>query len=309
MKATSKKPAAKARRSSTTSKSAAAKPSAAKSAARTAVSAQELADLRGQIAAIGKSQAVIEFSLDGRILNANGNFLATVGYSLDEIRGQHHSMFVDPVYRQSIEYRLFWDKLGRGEYDSGQYKRIGKGGKEIWIEASYNPILDAAGKPFKVVKYATDITAQKQQAADHSGQLAAIGKAQAVIEFTLDGRILQANDNFLGAIGYTQDEIRGQHHSMFVEPAYRASVDYRLFWEKLGRGEYDAGQYKRIGKGGREIWIQASYNPILDLGGKPFKVVKYATDITAQKLQAADRAGQLDAIGKAQAVIEFDLGG
>jgi methyl-accepting chemotaxis protein len=268
-----------------------------------------LSDLKGQIDALNKAQAVIEFSLDGRILHANDNFLNTLGYTLAEIKGQHHSMFADPAYSASPEYRLFWDKLGRGEFDAGEYKRIGKGGKEIWIQASYNPIMDTDGKPFKVVKYATDITQSKLQAADFAGQLGAIGKAQAVIEFSLDGKILHANDNFLNTLGYTLAEIKGQHHSMFADPAYRASTEYRLFWEKLGRGEFDAGEYKRIGKGGREIWIQASYNPIMDMNGKPFKVVKYATDITQSKLQAADFAGQLSAISKAQAVIEFSLDG
>jgi methyl-accepting chemotaxis protein len=190
-------------------------------------------------------------------------------------------MFVDAAYRQSPEYRLFWEKLGRGEYDTGQYRRIAKGGRDVWIQASYNPIFDANGKPFKVVKFATDITQQKLQNADFEGQLAAISKAQAVIEFSLDGKVLNANSNFLNVLGYTLDEIKGHHHSMFVEPSHRQSAEYRMFWEKLGRGEYDAGQYKRIGKGGTEVWIQASYNPILDANGKPFKVVKYATDITA----------------------------
>src|SRR6202789_1824773 len=204
---------------------------------------------------------------------------------------------------------MFWEKLGRGEYDAGQYKRVGKGGREIWIQASYNPIMDMNGKPFKVVKYATDITEQKLRAADYEGQLAAISKAQAVIEFDVSGKVLNANANFLAAIGYTLDEIRGQHHGLFVDPVYRSSPEYRVFWEKLGRGEYDAGQYKRVGKGGREVWIQASYNPIMDMNGKPFKVVKYATDVTEQKLRAADYEGQLAAISKAQAVIEFDLSG
>jgi methyl-accepting chemotaxis protein len=242
----------------------------------------ELQDLRGQIAAIHKSQAVIEFKLDGTILTANDNFLKTLGYTLDEVKGQHHRMFVDPAERQSAEYKRFWEKLGRGEYDAGQYKRITKGGNEIWIQASYNAILDGKGRPFKVVKYATDITEQKIRNADYKGQLAAIGKSQAVIEFELDGTILTANDNFLKTLGYTLDEVKGRHHSLFVDPAYRQSPEYKLFWEKLGRGEYDAGQYQRIGKGGKEIWIQASYNPILDMNGKPFKVVKYATDVTAQ---------------------------
>jgi methyl-accepting chemotaxis protein len=269
----------------------------------------ESADFSGQIAAVNKAQAVIEFTLDGKILQANENFLNTVGYAAAELVGQHHSMFVDPAVRQSAEYRMFWDKLGRGEYDAGQYKRVGKGGKEIWLEASYNPIIGPDGKPFKVVKYATDITAQTIKNADFSGQIAAVNKAQAVIEFTLDGKVLRANENFLNTVGYVAAELVGQHHSLFVDAAYRQSAEYRMFWEKLGRGEYDAGQYKRVGKGGKEVWIQASYNPIMGPDGKPFKVVKYATDITEQVIKNADFSGQIDAINKAQAVIEFSLDG
>jgi methyl-accepting chemotaxis protein len=284
------------------------KPSAAQPS-RVAASSAALQDLKGQVAAINKVQGVIEFDLTGKVLAANENFLHLLGYTLEEIRGQHHSMFVDPAWRQSVEYRLFWEKLARGEYDAGQYKRIGKGGKEVWIQASYNPILDLNGKPFTVVKYATDITDQKLTTANVEGQLAAINKVQGVIEFDLTGKVLSANENFLRLLGYTLDEVRGQHHSMFVDPVYRQSVEYRLFWEKLARGEYDAAQYKRIGKGGKEVWIQASYNPILDLNGKPFKVVKYATDVTDQKLAAANFEGQLAAINKAQGVIEFGLDG
>jgi methyl-accepting chemotaxis protein len=267
------------------------------------------ADYSGQIKAVNKAQAVIEFTLDGKVLRANENFLNTLGYVAAELVGQHHSLFVDAAYRQSAEYRLFWEKLGRGEYDAGQYKRVAKGGREIWIQASYNPILGPDGKPFKVVKYATDITEQMIKNADFSGQIDAVNKAQAVIEFTLDGKVLRANENFLNTLGYVAAELVGQHHSLFVDAAYRQSAEYRLFWEKLGRGEYDAGQYKRVGKGGKEIWIQASYNPILGPDGKPFKVVKYATDITAQMIKSADFSGQIDAINKAQAVIEFSLDG
>ena len=239
----------------------------------------------GVIAAINRVQAVIEFDLNGKILHANDNFLRALGYTLEEISGQHHWMFVDPAFRSSHEYKDFWDKLGRGDYDATQYKRIGKGGKEVWIQASYNPILDASGKPYKVVKFATDITEQKLKNADFEGQLAAISKVQAVIEFTLDGKVLSANENFLTLLGYSLEEVRGQHHSMFVEPGL-PERDYRAFWEKLDRGEYDASQYKRFGKGGKEVWIEASYNPILDANGKPFKVVKYATDVTEQVLAA-----------------------
>lgn len=242
------------------------------------------AEVASQIAAIGKSQAVIEFKMDGSILTANDHFLHAMGYTLDEIKGKHHSMFVDEGYRQSGAYREFWAKLNRGEYITDEFKRIGRGGKEVWIQASYNPIQDLNGKPFKVVKYATDVTEQKLATADSAGQLAAITKSQAVIEFKMDGTIVTANDNFLKVMGYTLNEVKGQHHSMFVEEAYRQSFPYREFWAKLNRGEYHADEFKRIGKGGKEIWIQASYNPILDLNGKPFKVVKYATDITQQVL-------------------------
>ncbi|MEI6729682.1 MAG: PAS domain-containing methyl-accepting chemotaxis protein [Pseudomonadota bacterium] len=230
--------------------------------------------------AISRSQAVIEFDLAGTIITANDNFLATLGYSLDEIKGKHHSMFVDPKFVQSSEYKSFWTKLQAGEFQQAEYKRIGKAGKEVWIQASYNPIFDANGKPYKVVKYATDVTLQKLANADFAGQIDAIGKVQAVIQFNLDGTVITANSNFLDALGYSFSEIEGKHHSLFVEPSYAQSSEYRAFWEKLRRGEFDSGVYKRIGKGGKEVWIQASYNPIMDMNGKPFKVVKYATDVT-----------------------------
>ncbi|MDF1763397.1 MAG: methyl-accepting chemotaxis protein [Oleibacter sp.] len=268
---------------------------------RKAAEREKMIDYEGQIAAINKAQAVIEFALDGRVIHANDNFLNTLGYTLGEIQRQHHSMFVTPEFRNSNEYKLFWEMLGRGEYDAAEYKRIGKGGKEVWIQASYNPIMDMNGKPFKVVKYATDITQQKLQAADFSGQIDAISKSQALIEFGLDGKIIYANDNFLNTLGYSLEEVKGHHHSMFVVPEYRNTHDYKMFWEKLGRGEYDSAQYMRIGKGGKEVWIQASYNPIMDMNGKPFKVVKYATDITEQA-KAAETMKQ--AVEQTQLVVE-----
>ncbi|MGP9813262.1 methyl-accepting chemotaxis protein [Rhodopseudomonas sp. NSM] len=259
--------------------------------------------------ALNRSQAMIEFSLDGVVLNANENFLAALGYALDEIKGKHHSMFVDPQEIGGDAYRRFWADLKSGHYQSGEFKRVAKGGRDIWIQASYNPVLDKDGEPVCVVKYATDITPAKRRALEDAGKIAAIGRAQAVIEFALDGTILDANAGFLGALGYTLDEIRGKHHSMFVTPAERGSAAYREFWTELAAGKYQAAEYKRIGKGGREVWILASYNPILDESGRPFKVVKFATDVTAQKLATADLAGQIAAIGKSQAVIEFAIDG
>ena len=266
-------------------------------------------DALAQAAAISESQAVIEFNMDGTIITANENFLKALGYTLPEIRGKHHGMFVEPSERDSAAYREFWAKLNRGEYQAAEYKRIGKGGKEVWIEASYNPVRDANGKPFKVVKFATDITEKKIRSMEYAGKIDAILRAQAVIEFNMDGTIITANENFLKTMGYTLAEIQGKHHSMFAEPAMRDSAEYREFWAKLNRGEYAAAEYKRIGKGGKEIWILASYNPILDERKKPFKVVKFATDVTEQKLSTANLAGQIAAIGKAQAVIEFNMDG
>lgn len=258
---------------------------------------------------LNKSQAVIHFDPSGNILDANDNFLSAMGYTLDEIKGKHHSIFVDPAYAQSQEYRNFWADLRAGRFDLCEYKRFTKDGREIWIQASYNPVFDNAGRVTKVVKFATDVTSRKLRAADDTGQISAIGKSQAVIHFDLDGNILDANDNFLATVGYTLDEIKGRHHSMFACGDYAQSAEYKQFWAKLRNGHFDAGEYKRHGRDGREIWIQASYNPIFDMNGKPFKVVKYATDITQQKLRGADTGGQLEAIGKAQAVIHFNLDG
>ena len=243
---------------------------------------QDLAALKGTVDALNRSQAVIEFTPDGTIVTANENFLGAVGYTLDEIKGKHHSMFVEPSYGNSAEYKKFWEDLGNGEFQADEYKRIGKGGKEIWIQATYNPIFDAAGNVSKVIKFATDVTAQKLINADFEGQIAAIHKSQAVIEFKMDGTIITANDLFCGVMGYSLDEIQGKHHSMFAEPEFASSPEYKEFWEALNRGEFQAAEYKRIGKGGKEVWIQASYNPILDLNGEPAKVVKFATDITEE---------------------------
>ena len=266
-------------------------------------------DATAQAAAISRSQAVIEFNMDGSIITANQNFLNALGYSLAEIQGKHHGMFVEPAMRESAAYRDFWAALNRGEYSAAEYKRIGKGGREIWLQASYNPVLDRNGKAVRVIKFATDITAAKIRSLEESGTVAAIGRAQAVIEFNLDGSIITANENFLKTLGYSLGEIQGKHHSMLVEPAERDGAAYREFWSHLNRGEYQAAEFKRIGKGGKEVWILASYNPILDDKGKPFKVVKFATDVTEQKLLAADLSGQIAAIGKSQAVIEFDMDG
>ncbi|OSQ32501.1 PAS domain-containing methyl-accepting chemotaxis protein [Thalassospira sp. MCCC 1A03138] len=261
------------------------------------------------VEAIKRSQGTIEFTLDGKILDANENFLSLMGYSLSEVRGKHHSMFVDEQYAQGLDYKEFWEKLRAGKFFTAEFQRFGKGGKEIWIQATYNPVLNHRGVPYKVFKVATDVTEKKLQAADYAGQIEAIGKSQAVIEFAMDGTILTANRNFLSAMGYDLSEVQGKHHSIFVAPDYAKSPEYADFWTKLRNGQYMAAEYQRFGKGGREVWIQASYNPIMDMAGHPFKVVKYATDITRDKMLAADHQAQVEAISKAQAVISFDMEG
>jgi methyl-accepting chemotaxis protein len=232
--------------------------------------------------ALNRVQALIEFQLDGTIVHANENFLKAVGYTLDEVVGKHHSIFCEPELVNSAAYRQFWERLRAGQFDQGDYKRLGKGGREIWISASYNPVFDAEGRPYKVIKFATDITAIKLRNAEYEGKVSAIDKAQAVIEFDMNGHVLNANSNFLDTMGYSLQDIQGEHHRLFCEADYANSIEYKRFWQKLNRGEFDSGRYKRIGNNGKEIWIQATYNPILDLNGKPTRIVKYATDITEQ---------------------------
>ena len=267
------------------------------------------AEARGKVAAIERAQAVIEFDLAGRILTANQNFVDTMGYPLTEIRGKHHRIFCEPSYAASDEYAEFWQRLGEGHYATGEYKRRDKEGREVWLQATYNPILDDSGRVVKVVKFATDVTRAKRQNAEFTGKVTAIERAQAVIEFNLDGTIITANANFLDALGYTLSEVQGKHHRIFCDPAYTASQEYREFWEKLSGGDFHTGEYRRISKAGQDVWIQATYNPILDDTGRPFKVVKFATDVTKAKLRNAEIEARVNAVDRAQAVIEFDLDG
>lgn len=255
---------------------------------------QPTGKLAALAAAIDRSQATIEFAMDGTILQANENFLKAMGYNLQEVKGRHHSMFVTPEQKDSPEYRQFWERLRKGEFQAAQFKRIGKDGREVWIEATYNPVLDRRGRPYKVVKLATDISAQKAEYADLLGKIEAINRSQAVIEFDLKGNVLDANENFLKVLGYALEEVVGRHHSMFVEPAERASREYEQFWERLRRGEHQVAQYKRIGKGGREVWIEATYNPILDLNGRCYKIVKFATDLTPRKERTLQLAAEFE---------------
>ncbi|GGF77076.1 methyl-accepting chemotaxis protein [Alteromonas lipolytica] len=250
------------------------------------------------LAALDRSQGVIEFRPNGEILKANENFLTLMGYDEREIVGKHHRMFVDSDYSHSADYKEMWAKLQRGEFIAGEFLRFNSRGEEVWIQASYNPVVTSGGKVTRVVKYATDITEEKIKNAYFSGQIKAINQSQAVIEFDPTGKILQANDNFLNALGYTLDEIKGKHHSMFVDSAERSTTEYRMFWDQLNDGQFQSGEFRRIGKGGVDVWIQATYNPILDDSGRVFKVVKYATDITSRKMAVNDICEVMLALSK-----------
>ncbi|SDQ09215.1 PAS domain-containing methyl-accepting chemotaxis protein [Quadrisphaera sp. DSM 44207] len=267
------------------------------------------AEFEGKVAAIDRAQAVIEFDVTGKILTANKNFCDAMGYSLAEVVGKHHRMFCTPELVASFEYKHFWERLAEGNFESGEYKRLAKGGREVWLQATYNPILDLEGRPVKVVKFASDVTAAKLANAEFLGKVAAMDRAQAVIEFDLTGKILTANANFLAVLGYSLAEVEGKHHRMFCDPAYTQTDAYTDFWERLGAGEFESGEFKRFGKGGKEVWIQATYNPILDDSGKPFKIVKFASDVTGEKLRNAEIEARVTAVSRAQAVIEFDLEG
>ncbi len=243
---------------------------------------QEAARTAALLAALEPVQAVIEFDLEGRVLRANSLFLDLMSYSANEVLGQHHRMFCPPEVTASDAFRALWEGLRAGQVREDVFLRVTKAGRPVWLQASYNPILDVTGKPYKVVKFAVDITHDMTSAAETKGKIDAISLSQTVIEFDMEGNVQTANPNFLRTMGYTLAEIRGKHHSMFCEPGLVQSQAYRDFWADLGEGKFQSARYRRIGKHGAEVWIQATYNPILDVDGRPYKVVKYAIDITAQ---------------------------
>ncbi|AYM06514.1 MULTISPECIES: methyl-accepting chemotaxis protein [Agrobacterium] len=263
------------------------------------------ADNKNMLDAISRSQAVIEFDLKGNILTANKNFCAALGYDLAEIVGKHHRIFCDGELAASRAYQEFWASLARGEFQAKEYRRIRKDGSVIWIEASYNPVF-RSGKPYKVVKIATDITAKKIKAVDDAGKLEALSRSQATIEFLPDGTIITANPNFCATVNYDVKEIEGRHHRMFCDPAYAASPAYGNFWPRLAAGEFISDEFVRYGKNGKEIWIQAAYNPVLDEAGKVVKVVKFATDVTPRMSAISVLADALRALAEGDLVQRLD---
>jgi methyl-accepting chemotaxis protein len=237
----------------------------------------------GLAAMIDRTFGVVEYDLDGTIRSVNDLFLSLYDYTREELVGQNRSMFVDEETRRSAEYAQNWAQLvSHLGTTVKEQKRIGKNGKEIWVRTSYNSIAGPDGTPIKVVAHSSDITEQKQRAIDYEGRIAAINRTQAVVEYSMDGVILAVNDLFVRIIGYSRDELIGRHQTLFVDDNIKRSAGYQELWPKLRRGEAYTGEFKRVAKGGRAMWIRASYNPVLDLNGKPFKVINYMTDITLE---------------------------
>lgn len=275
------------------------------------ISAEKMrqADIEAKLDAINVDQAVVEFDMDGRVLDVNDRFLSLFGYARAQLLGQPHAILCDARDAAAADYQQFWEALRSGQRQSGQFRRVAGDGTEVWIHASYHPLIGPDGKPFKCIEFATDITAQRLEQVDLLGKNAAVERVQAVIEFDLKGRILRANDNFLTTFGYQEREVIGQHHRLFCDPADVRSPDYLKFWDSLTQGVFHAGEFRRLDKLGEEVWIQASYNPIFHPDGKLIKVVKYATDITPIKLLGVETGGKLAAISRSQAMIEFDIEG
>ena len=237
---------------------------------------------------IERSMPMIEFTIEGEILQANDKFCQATGYKLEDIQGQHHRMLCHADYAQSSEYVAFWQKLRSGEMVSGKFRRRHQDGRTMWLEATYFPILDAQQRTVKVVKLASDVTAEVERAQLSSNMVEAINRSMAVIEFNLDGTVRNANENFMRVMGYQLDEVRGKHHRMFCDEDYAASSEYADFWRRLNKGEFFSDRYKRIDHDGNVVWLEASYNPMLDQDGRPSGVIKFATDITDKVLRAED---------------------
>ncbi|MGC3961406.1 MAG: PAS domain-containing methyl-accepting chemotaxis protein [Verrucomicrobiota bacterium] len=244
--------------------------------------------MRGILSAINTSYAFIEFDPQGNILNANQNFQNALGYGLDEIKGRHHAMFVEASHRDSAAYRQFWQDLANGNAQAGEFRRVGKGGRALWIQAVYAPVKDEKGRVQKVVKIATEITAVKVTADNNQRQIEQINRTRAVAEFQPDGTLLTANENFLESFGYRLEEIKNRHHSALMEKTYGESAEYRQFWRDLNDCKFHSNEYQCVAKGGRVVWLQATYNPVVDVNGKLAKVVAFATDITARKIAEAN---------------------
>ncbi len=266
------------------------------------------ADAHGKIEAISRSQAVIEFTLDGEILAANDNFLELTGYDRKDVVGQHHRMFVTPEDARSAAYQKFWERLGAGEFVSGEFHRIApvaarSGSRRSTTRSSGSTESLEGGQ----VRGRRDRRQAGQRRVRGPGRGA--GPVRGGDRVRPRRHRARGERQLPGRGRLRAGEVIGRHHRMFVSGTTAESPEYAQFWRRLRNGEFVSGEFHRFGKDGRDVWLQATYNPILDLNGKPWKVVKVASDVTEAKIRNADFEGKITAIRRSQAVIEFDLEG
>jgi methyl-accepting chemotaxis protein len=249
-----------------------------------------LDELNYKFNAVNKSTAIIEFDKNGQIINANEIFLENFGYKKNEVIGKHHSIFCKSEYVKSYEYKNFWKKLNSGSFFKDRFVRVDKSGNEIWLEATYNPVYDKNSNLKSILKLATNITEKVIEEQEKDSLIKGIDRSMAIIELNPEGFILNANDNFLNITKYKLNEIKGKHHSLFCNKDYTKSEEYSIFWKKLNEGEFFSGRFSRLDKNGKEIWLNATYNPIYDYNGKIYKIVKFATDITERIIKQKEES-------------------
>ncbi len=244
--------------------------------------------------ALDRSTAIVHLGLDGKVIKANPLFGDIFGLRPQELEGQPHAMLCLPDYAASAQYQDFWRRLRAGETFGGLFQRRHKDGHLVWLRATYNPVFNAAGKVTRIVKLASDVTAQVEDRLRSAGVLEAIDRSMAVIAFSPDGHVQHANGNFLQCMGYQLDDVLGLHHRMFCTRDYAASPAYASFWDGLRQGRYHQGQVQRVSRQGRTVWLEASYNPVFTQEGTVSGVVKVATDITDKVMQGQARQQGVD---------------
>ena len=256
----------------------------AKTKHQLAKTTEELSQYKQLMDAIDSNVARIDFTPQGYLLNANNQFLETMGYGLDDVISKHHKMFCEPSYSSSQAYRTFWQQLAEGKSQHDRFKRIRSNGDIIWLEATYFPVKNEKGEVVFITKIASDVTDEVTALEQQTAINTAINKSMATIEFSPDGVITWANDNFLNTVGYSLSDITGKHHKLFCEQSFYD--ENPSFWRELGKGEFKTGRFKRVSKHGQPVWLEASYNPIFDSNGRVVKVIKFASDITERVLKA-----------------------
>ena len=240
--------------------------------------------LTGSLSAICESSAVAEFSLDGKFVSANKNFLSMFGFKESDIPNKTHSDICPASAIERQKASSFWSGVVSGKSEKGRFERRRYDDSPIWVEATYGAKKDLNGKPVGIIMLASDVTEMTMEEIGQNNIISALNKSMALIEFDTNGYVLHANDNFLKATGYPLNEIVGQHHSLFCTRENAQSAEYKKFWDELRKGVFSSGRFERVKKNGDPLWLSATYNPIYDHNGKIHKIIKFARDVTSRVL-------------------------